>query len=169
MSDFMEECRKEWRRLGVPDGAAAEMAAELAADPDDAAADGVAAEELLGRAASDPRSFAASWATERGLVPEPPSGAARRRPRVLVAFTIVAAAVLVASAALLATGEPKVSLVTLGSPPASVVAAPPGRVTASAAAPIEWVLLAVAIAAVAFAVWLWSRWARSQPPAALRV
>jgi hypothetical protein len=60
MSDFVEQCRLEWRRLGVPDALADEMATDLAADLTEAAAEGVTAEELLGNSASDPRSFAAS-------------------------------------------------------------------------------------------------------------
>ena len=88
MSDFVEQCRREWKRLGVPDPLAAEMAADLAADLKEAEAEGVSAEELLGSSAFDPRSFAASWAAERGIIPAPPSrGNGRRRPLVLVAFT----------------------------------------------------------------------------------
>jgi hypothetical protein len=33
MSDFVEQCRREWRRLGVPDPLAEEMAADLAVPP----------------------------------------------------------------------------------------------------------------------------------------
>ena len=46
MSDFVEQCRSEWRRLGVPDPLAEEMAADLASDLSDAEAEGVSAEEL---------------------------------------------------------------------------------------------------------------------------
>lgn len=45
------------------------MAAELEADLAEADVDGVSAAELLGE--SDARRFAATWATERGLVTEP--------------------------------------------------------------------------------------------------
>ena len=48
MSDFVEQCRLEWRRLGVPDPLAEEMAAELASDLREAEAEGVSAEEFLG-------------------------------------------------------------------------------------------------------------------------
>src|SRR5215470_19451002 len=92
MSDFVEQCRREWRRLGVPDPLAEEMAADLASDLGEAEAEGVSAEELLGSSVFDPRSFAASWAAERGIIPERPSrGKARRRPLALVAFTALAA------------------------------------------------------------------------------
>jgi hypothetical protein len=69
MSAYVEECRREWKRLGVPDSLAEEMAAELEADLAEAEADGVSAAEMLGE--SDPRRFATTWATERGLVSEP--------------------------------------------------------------------------------------------------
>jgi hypothetical protein len=68
MPAFIEECRYEWRHLGVPDSMADEMAAELEADLAEAEADGVSAAEMLGE--SDPRRFAANWARERGLVAE---------------------------------------------------------------------------------------------------
>jgi len=74
---FVEECRQEWKRLGVPDGLAEEMAAELESDLAEAEADGVSAAELLGE--SDPRRFAATWARERGLVSEPSPQKRRRR------------------------------------------------------------------------------------------
>jgi hypothetical protein len=32
MSEFVEQCRREWRRLGVPDPLAEEMATDLASD-----------------------------------------------------------------------------------------------------------------------------------------
>jgi hypothetical protein len=75
--EFVEECRREWRRLRVPEPVANEMAADLEADLDEAAAEGVAAEEVLGSSAFDPRSFAARWAAERGVLPR----ATARRPR----------------------------------------------------------------------------------------
>lgn len=170
MSDFVERCRQEWRRLRVPDPLAEEMAADLTADLREAEAEGVSPEELLGSSAFDPRSFAASWATERGIIPAPPSRANRRRPLVLMAFTTLAAIALIASALLLLTGEPKVSLVKSSTPPPHL-SAPPGLSvsrsvvrSASAAAPIEWILLLLAIVALGFAAWLWSSWGRSQPP-----
>lgn len=157
MSDFVEQCRREWRRLGVPHALAEEMAADLASDLCDAEAEGVSADELVG---SDPRSFAAAWAAKRGVAARP-----SRRPRFLVAFTALAAVAVVVAAVLLATGEPKVSLVQTraGLPGTSIhrqVA------TASAATPVEWILLVVAVAALGFAAWQWARWSRSRPPAA---
>lgn len=173
MNDFVEQCRREWKRLGVPDSIAAEMAADLASDIRDAEADGISVEELLGSSASSPRAFAASWATERGIVPVRSGRSNSRRGRLaLVAFTGVAATALIVAALLLATGEPKVSLVTSRATPPHFLGAtasfvpPPSRVQASAAAPIEWILLCLAIVALAFSAWLWSRWGRSRLPMA---
>jgi hypothetical protein len=45
------------------------MAADLAADLKEAEDDGASPEEVLGSGAFDPRSFAASWAAERGVIP----------------------------------------------------------------------------------------------------
>jgi hypothetical protein len=76
MNAYVDECRREWKRLGVPDLLAEEMAVELESDLAEAEADGVSAAEMLGE--SDPRRFAATWATERGLVAEPPPKRKRR-------------------------------------------------------------------------------------------
>jgi hypothetical protein len=86
MPAFIEECRYEWKRLGVPDSMAEEMATELEADLAEAQADGVSAAEILGE--SDPRRFAATWARERGLISEPGAPKRRRRkwPWIVVAF-----------------------------------------------------------------------------------
>lgn len=176
MSEFVEQCRREWRRLGVADPLAEEMAADLASDLDEAEAEGVSAADYLGASASDPRSFAASWASERGIIPTPAGvEKGRRRPPALVAFTALAAITVLVAALLLATGEPRVALTAtraapphLPVPPAhpSVHAVTVHRVQAAAAAPVEWILLVVAIAALGFSAWLWLRWRRSQPPIA---
>jgi hypothetical protein len=76
MNAYVEECRREWKRLGVPDLLAEEMATELEGDLAEAQDDGVSAAEFLGE--SDPRRFAATWARERGLVSEPPPKKKRR-------------------------------------------------------------------------------------------
>jgi len=67
VSEFVEECRREWRRLGVPDPIANEMAADLTADLEEAEAEGGTAEDVLGNSAFDPRRFAGSWAAARGV------------------------------------------------------------------------------------------------------
>jgi hypothetical protein len=170
MSDFVEQCRREWRRLGVPDPLAEEMATDLASDLREAEAEGVSAEELLGSSAFDPPAFAATWAAERGIIPRPRSQPPRRRPLSLMAFTAIAAIALIVAAALLLTGEPKLTLRTSRAPHA-LSPLPPGvggQVhSTSASAPIEWILLVLAIIALAFAARLWSNWSRSRPPTAL--
>lgn len=93
MSEFLDACRREWRRLGVPDPIAGEMAADLAADLEQAKAEGVAAEEVLGSGAFDPAGFAAAWAAERGVVPEPPR-AGRPGRRWLALATIACFAIV---------------------------------------------------------------------------
>jgi hypothetical protein len=175
MSDFVDQCRREWRRLGVPSDLADEMAADLASDLEEAEAEGVSAEDLLGTSASDPRSFAASWATERGIVPSKPRPANKhRRPLLLIAFTAIAATALIFAALALLTGQPTVSVVatrTTGThlPMAPAGGPPPlgtGRLTllhTSASAPVEWILLLLAMVALAFAAWLWST--RTHEPA----
>lgn len=76
MTAFVEECCQEWKRLGVPDVIAEEMATELETDLAEAEADGVPAAELLGE--TDAPRFAAAWAIERGLVADSPSKNRRR-------------------------------------------------------------------------------------------
>lgn len=162
MNDFIEQCRREWRRLGVSDPLADEMATELAADLSEAEAEGVSAQEFLGRSALDPPSFAATWAAERGIVPKPQSEGIKRVPVSLVAFTATAAFALVVAATLLLTGEPKLTLRThlAGTPGVGQVH------STSAAAPVEWIFLVLAIVALGFAARLWVARGRSQPPTA---
>ena len=149
-----------------------------ASDLEDAEADGVSAEELLGRSAFDPCSFARSWAAERGIIPVPPGRASRRRPLVLGAFTFIAAIAVIFSAVALLSGQPQVSLAAvkttrshLPSPPQGFFvrpgAGPHSRqvlLHTSASAQVEWILLFLAIVAIGFAAWLWSSWSRSRPP-----
>lgn len=97
MNEFIEQCRSEWRRLGVPDLVADEMAAELAADLQEAAAEGVSAEEVLGSGAGDPRSFAAAWAGERGVIERPGRGFPRSS-RVIAAIALFALIAIVGGA-----------------------------------------------------------------------
>jgi hypothetical protein len=162
MSEFVEQCLREWRRLGVADPLAEEMAADLASDLAEAEIEGVSAADYLG-SSSDPRSFAAAWASERGIVPVPPSqDGGRRGPLALVAFTSLTAIMVIVAALLLATGEPKLILARTTPPPGARRTV----LRTSAAAPIEWILLFVAIAALGFSAWLWLHWRRSRPPIA---
>jgi hypothetical protein len=80
VNEFVEECRQEWKRLHVPDPVANEMAADLEADLKEAEAEGASPEEVLGSGAFDARSFAASWAAERGVAQPPPPGQAQPTP-----------------------------------------------------------------------------------------
>jgi hypothetical protein len=163
MTDFVEECRREWKRLGVSDSLAEEMAADLASDLSEAEAEGVSAEDLLGMSAFDPPSFAASWAAERGIIPEQPTPTnARRRPLFLMAFTGAAAIALVLAAGLLLTGEPKLTLATSGTRSGGIGPLPRSVVhSTSAPDPVEWILLVLAVIALGFAAWLWSARGRS--------
>jgi hypothetical protein len=64
-SIVVNQCARTWRRLGVSKEVADEMAAELGADLESAAAEGLSATSVVG---SDARGFAAAWAFERGVV-----------------------------------------------------------------------------------------------------
>src|SRR4051812_37146739 len=112
VNQFVEECRREWKRLHVPDLVANEMAAELEADLEEVEAEGASPEEVLGSGAADPQSFAASWATERGVIPPRSTAGLPRRSFALAA---IAALTIVA-----ATGA---ALVIFASPEASTSAA----------------------------------------------
>ena len=95
MNPFVEECRREWKRLGVPDAVANEMAADLSVDLAEAEAEGTSAEEVLGTGVFDAPAFAAAWAAERGVIPSPPpSGPTRTRrsraPYAIAGFALVA-------------------------------------------------------------------------------
>ncbi len=98
MSEFVEECRREWRRLGVPDAVANEMAADLTADLEEAEAEGGSPEDVLGNSAFDPRRFAAAWAVARGVT-GPPTPERRSFWRLPVAITLTALLGLVTAAA----------------------------------------------------------------------
>lgn len=172
MSDFVEQCRREWQRLGVPDPVAGEMAADLAADLAEAEAEGVPAEEVLGRSVFDPCSFATSWAAERGVIPSARQPKrASRKPFILAALATLTVIGLIGAA-----------LIALQAHSESVAAAPQTRGGLAPPAPpsgfvlnggpfaaqaLAWVfLLAVAILAVIVGRWLWSWSARSRGPTA---
>jgi branched-subunit amino acid ABC-type transport system permease component len=126
MKGFLDECRTEWKRLGVSTSAADEMAAELTADLAEAEAEGASAEDVLGASASDPRAFAAAWAAERGVI-RPSRG--RRARRLLMAAAIAAFALVAVAGAV---------LVAVSSAPESrrlAVESPDGRVRVIVLAP----------------------------------
>ena len=98
MNSFVAACRREWRRLGVPEAVANEMASDLQADLAEAEADGVSPEEVLGNGYFDPEGFAASWATARGVVagaPRPETGDPHRPWARLSATLVCGVAALV--------------------------------------------------------------------------
>ncbi|MBL1094801.1 MULTISPECIES: hypothetical protein [Streptomyces] len=67
VEDAIHQATETWRRLGVAQGAADEMAEELAADLTAASADGRSVADYIG---GDIEALATSWADERGLLPE---------------------------------------------------------------------------------------------------
>jgi hypothetical protein len=190
VSQFVDQCRQEWSRLGVPDPVANEMAADLEADLKEAESEGVSAEEVLGNGAFDPRSFAASWARERGLVQyapaQPPAAAPppaehrAKQPRTLslvLAFAVLA----VVGAVLLIIGSRQALAVVgpvMGKPvPASpgFPFRPPGTIVQPGAA-VQFVgpdplhaagslLLLIGVAGMITMLVLWS-WRRLRPPVA---
>lgn len=121
MNRFVEECRREWRRLRVPDAIANEMAADLAADLAEAEAEGASAEDVLGDAVFDARSFAASWAAERGVIAPPQADAAGGRTSMvlLVAGAILVVTMLVGAALVIAgrSGSTEARLAVAAAPP----------------------------------------------------
>jgi len=108
--EFVEECRREWKRLGVPDPIANEMAVDLTADIEEAEAEGGSAEDVLGNSLFDPRRFAAAWASARGVTGPPvsfePSAAIEQdryvwlRPLMVVALAVAGFLVILAASAL---------------------------------------------------------------------
>ena len=105
MSEFVDECRREWRRLGVPDPVANEMAADLTADLEEAEAEGGSPEDVLGNSAFDPRRFAAAWAVARGVTGPPvPDRPRLWRPAVAIALTALLGLITVGAALVLLVG-----------------------------------------------------------------
>jgi hypothetical protein len=183
MTDFVEQCRQEWKRLGVSDPLVEEMATDLATDLNEAEADGISIEELLGSSAFDPASFAATCAAERGVIP--PEAAAPRKGLLRRPVTLGAVAVLV-FIVLFFTALAGTVLITRAAPPTLAfrrAAAPslrlfpgpgrplPGRPlmlhahSSVSAAPLLLLLLLLGIAAIVI-TWLWTARTRSRPPSA---
>jgi hypothetical protein len=131
MTSFVEACRREWKRLGVPDHVADDMAAELEADLEEGTPG-----EVLGRDAADARSFAQARAVERGVARK------RRRSRLPAAIALLAlvpaivGAVLTIGDSLSTEPLPARSALPSGPPTAVWVGPPEAReqvVTAEAA------------------------------------
>jgi hypothetical protein len=118
VDEFVKKCRREWKRLRVPDAVANEMAADLEADLNEAEAEGASAEDVLGSGIFDARLFAASWAAERGVIPPPAS-----KPRLPWRSPMLAA--IIALTAIAAVGLGMVIASRVGGPRSVTVAAGP--------------------------------------------
>jgi hypothetical protein len=134
VNEFVEECRREWRRLGVPDPVANEMAADLTADLEEAEAEGGSLEDVLGNSAFDPRRFAAAWATARGVTGQPTSSRLSFLPRPVAVVLTALLAVLIAGAGLVVlTGRRSASIavvtrrIAVGPGTFRLIAPGPGR------------------------------------------
>jgi hypothetical protein len=175
MIDFVKQCRREWRRLRVPDAVANEMAADLEADLEEAKAEGVSAEAVLGSSIFDPRSFAAAWAAGRGVIP-PARERPSRRPLALAALATVSVLGLIAAAVTLLVSDSGLAIAVGPVRFRPAPASPPGAfITPSGAVhpggfnahPVGWILLLLAVLGIILAAWLWSSWARSRPRSAI--
>jgi hypothetical protein len=142
VNEFVEECRSEWKRLGVPDPVANEMAADLAADLEEAEAEGAGAEEVLGSGAFDPRSFAAAWAAERGLIRRPQLGRGfLRRSRLPAAIGAVFALVAISGAVLVIPTSSSGPRLPDLPPPLAVATTPDGVFVTAAPGPLASVMV----------------------------
>ena len=167
MNRFIKECRREWKRLRLPDSVANEMAADLAADLAEAEAEGASIEDVLGSSAFDPRSFAASWAAERG-VSQPPRAPAGSPPRWWPIAAIAAIAVALVGALLVIAPKPGVHF-QIGSSSSGVPVVPhpsfrgpPPGLAAHASTVADHVhelggliLIVGIVAMIATLVWIW--------------
>jgi hypothetical protein len=181
MSRFVKECRKEWKRLRVPDSVANEMAADLTADLAEAEAEGASIEDVLGSSAFDPRAFAASWAAERG-VSRPPPAPSRSSRRWLALAALAAIAVALVGALMVMAPKPRIRMESSGRalavvPHPSFRGPPPGlaghaTTLADHVHELGGLILVLGIVAmIATLVWIWRTRAgggsgRSSPSAA---
>jgi len=178
VNEFITACRKEWKRLGVPDLVADEMAADLDVDLGEARAEGFSIVAVLGPAAIDPRSFAAEWASARGIVPaadaqETRLEKLRRFPsRAGLRLPLIASGVAVVIGALIATQRPTwrqflglPHLRFMGSPSygsGGFSTGPPVDVPLIKLATLVLLLGAIGLTASS-AYWLWTRARRPTP------
>jgi hypothetical protein len=149
VNEFVDECRREWKRLGVPGRVADEMADELTADLGEAEADGVSPEVVIG--SSDARSFAARWASERGV---PRARWTSRLPAALATVALVPA-ILGAVLLILASSSDEQRL-ALPPPPTTLAVSVPGQTPKALRVRLER-MEAVAAADQAGRVWVVAR------------
>jgi hypothetical protein len=181
VSEFVEECRREWRRLGVPDPVANEMAADLTVDLEEAEAEGGSPEDVLGNSAFDPRRFAAAWAAARGVTSAPtPHRGSLWRPPIAIALTVVIGVLTIGAglAILVGHGGSSVAFAThriVRVPGSFRLFAPgPGRIVGPGPLPppfvgtqfagvhvhpLVWILFIAGLLGLGvLAVWYWSPW-----------
>jgi hypothetical protein len=181
VSQFVDECRREWRRLGVPDPVANEMAADLTADLEEAEAEGGSPEDVLGNSAFDPRRFAAAWAAARGVTSPPIADRPSLwRPSLALAVTAFLVVLTIGAGLVLLVGRSSSSIafatrrIVAGPGPLRLFAPGPGRIvipiprglpfvgTGVAGVhfhPVALLLLIVGVLALAVLAFLhWSPW-----------
>ena len=168
MSGFVDECRKEWSRLGVPEADRNEMAADLEADLAEARSDGVSPEAVLGNGYFDAKSFAACWAIARGVVHVPRrDGTIRIRTLVLALGALVGA--VVAGVGFLILVRPGFSSVAVAAPVGrrfsrpvpSILVTPhhlPFAGPGSAVDPLGWLLLSGGLIGLVVIAFIWRPW-----------
>jgi len=185
MSQFVDGCRKEWKRLGVPEAVSNEMAADLTADLAEAEAEGVSPEEVLGNGVFDAQSFAASWAMARGVISSSPRVAgAIRRPSWAVAVGALASLLVAAAGLVIQGGVQRSSMAvaavrgsitlpglgqTIGPRHFRIVGPPlPGRLMfmgSNSLHPLGLVLFVAGVVGLGLTLWLWKPWSnRKLPP-----
>jgi len=169
VSQFVDECRREWSRLGMPEAEANEMASDLEADLAEARADGVSPEEVLGNGYFDPKSFAASWAMARGVVSSTPRDRSTIRIRsLLLAFSALVGAV-VAGLGLLILVRPRFGSQAMAVPVGRRFSRPVPSILVnphqflfagqgSAIDPLGWVLLIAGLIGLVVILWVWRPW-----------
>jgi hypothetical protein len=181
VSDFVEECRREWRRLGVPDPVANEMAADLTVDLEEAEAEGGSPEDVLGNSAFDPRRFAAAWAAARGVTSAPaPYRPPLWRTPIAIALSVVVGVLTIGAGLALLVGHGSTSVafatrrvaavpgsIRLFAPGTGRIVGPPPFVGTEIAGvdvhPLALILFIVGVLALALlAVWYWSPWSGSR-------
>jgi len=180
VNEFVDECRREWRRLGVSDPVANEMAADLTADLEEAEAEGGSPEDVLGNSAFDPRRFAASWAGARGVTgPPPPDRQSFWRLPVAIALTVLLGVLTLGAGLVLLVGRASSSIAfatrrIMAGPGPLRIFGPGGRIvvpgprglpivgtqiTGVGVHPVAWVLLIAGVVGLGvLAVLYWSRW-----------
>jgi len=181
VNQFVDECRREWRRLGVADPVANEMAADLTADLEEAESEGGSPEDVLGNSAFDPRRFAAAWAAARGVTsPPPPDRPSPWRPSMAIVLAALLGVLTIGAAFLLLVGRSSSSIafatrrIISGPGPLRLFAPGPGRIVVPGRLglpfvgtriagvdvhPLAWMLLVVGVVGLGLlAVVYWSPW-----------